>query len=84
MATHRIVDMTVEELNELIETAIDRRLQALFKSKTTRTTSEILASIEKNRIGAQSYDDGQVYLRARRYNPRIDVFAPDRIAPEMQ
>jgi hypothetical protein len=50
MATNRIVDMTVEELNELIETAIDRRLQALFKPKATRTTSEVLASIQKNRI----------------------------------
>jgi hypothetical protein len=50
MATQRVSDMTLDELNQLVENIIDRRLQALLKPKTTRTTAEILASIDKNRI----------------------------------
>ena len=50
MAIERIGDMTLDELNQLIDNAIYRHLQALQKPKTKRTMAEILASIEENRI----------------------------------
>lgn len=50
MATQRVSDMTLDELQQLIDTAIDRRLQGLLKPKATRTMAEILASIDENRI----------------------------------
>jgi hypothetical protein len=42
--------MTLEELNQIIERALDRRLQHMFKPQDTRTTAELLTFIEKHRI----------------------------------
>ena len=50
MATERVSDMTLDELNQMIDNAIDRRLQALLKPKRTRTNAEILASLAENII----------------------------------
>lgn len=48
MATERIADMTREELNEMIERAIDHRLSKFSQLKSTRPIDQILASIDRN------------------------------------
>ncbi len=52
MAVQRVADMTLEELNEIIEEVVDRRLQLLGKPQTEdkRSRAEVLASIKKHRI----------------------------------
>ena len=50
MSSQPINDMTRDELNQLIEDMIDRRLQALLKPQDSRSTEEILAEIEKHRF----------------------------------
>lgn len=50
MATQRIADMTLEELNQLIDEHIDRRFRESVKPRDTRSNSEILASIRKRRF----------------------------------
>lgn len=50
MATQRIADMTLEELNQMIEKAIDRRLHRVLKPQDTRTTAELLEFIDRHRI----------------------------------
>lgn len=58
MATERIADMTRDELNEIINRAIDRRLKNYTQLKSSRPIDEILASIERNfwipPVGAKS------------------------------
>jgi hypothetical protein len=49
MAAERIADMTREELQHLIDEAIDRRLGSLNKPKDTRSIREINESIRKHR-----------------------------------
>ena len=48
MAVERVADMTIEELNEFINRAVDRRLE-LIKPSDTRTMDEINESIRRNR-----------------------------------
>jgi hypothetical protein len=49
MAAERIADMTREELQHLIDEAIDRRLGSLNKPKDTHSIQEINESIRKHR-----------------------------------
>ena len=48
MAAQRIVDMTLDDLNQLIEQTVDRRL-GLVKSEDTRPMSEVNQSIRQHR-----------------------------------
>jgi hypothetical protein len=51
MATERVGDMTLDELNKLIEAAVDRRIiQVNVKRNDKRTMAEVNASIRRNRI----------------------------------
>ena len=50
MVTNPLSDMTVEELNALVEEMIDRRLQYLLKPQDHRSTSELLDIIDQHRI----------------------------------
>lgn len=50
MSSQPINNMTQDELNQLIEDMIDRRLQALLKPQDTRSTSELLAELDKLRF----------------------------------
>jgi hypothetical protein len=50
MATQRVADMTLAELNKVIDEAIDRRLQGLLKPQDSRSNAEILASLRKRRF----------------------------------
>jgi len=50
MSTHPIQNMTINELNELIEEVVDRRLQHLLKPTSNRSHIEILESIKKRRF----------------------------------
>ena len=49
MSSQPIGDMTREELNQLIEDVVDRRLQGLLKPQSRWSNAEILASIKKHR-----------------------------------
>lgn len=51
MAAERVGDMTLDELNQLIEQVVDRRLrlQPMRRPKDPRPVEEILASIDRNR-----------------------------------
>jgi len=44
MAVERVADMTLEELKALV----DERIQAALRTKDTRTTEEILTSIDRH------------------------------------
>jgi len=50
MASQRVSDMTLEELNQIIDRAVDRRLQGLVKPQDIRTTAELLAYMDRHRI----------------------------------
>ena len=50
MAIQRITDMTLDELNQLIDSAIDRRLQALLKPEASRSHSELLEELDQLRF----------------------------------
>jgi hypothetical protein len=50
MATQRVSDMTLEELTQLIDNAIDRRLQGLLKPRDSRTTAELLKELDRFRF----------------------------------
>jgi len=50
MSSQSINNMTHDELNQLIEDMIDRRLQGLLKPQDNRSNAEILASIKKHRF----------------------------------
>lgn len=50
MATNRVGDMTIEELNALIEDVLERRLQGLHRPHNARTTLELLDFIDQHRI----------------------------------
>lgn len=50
MAVQRVSDMTVDELNQLIERAIDRRLQGLLKPQDKHGTAEILVELDRLRF----------------------------------
>lgn len=50
MSSQPISNMTRDELNQLIEDMIDRRLQGLLKPQGSRSNAEILASIKKHRF----------------------------------
>jgi hypothetical protein len=50
MATQRVSDMTLDELNQLIDNAIDRRLQGLLKPQDSRTTAELLKELDRLRF----------------------------------
>ena len=50
MATERVADMTLEKLNQLIDEALDRRLQSLLKPQGKRTTSELLQALDQLRF----------------------------------
>jgi len=50
MSSRPISNMTVEELNQLIEEVVDRRLQAILKPQDNRSAAEILAVIKKHRL----------------------------------
>lgn len=48
MAVQRIADMTLDDLNQLIEQTVDRRL-GLVKSDDSRTMAEVNKSIRQHR-----------------------------------
>lgn len=51
MATERVGDMTLDELNKLIEAAVDRHIQQVqVRRDDKRTMAEVNASIRHNRI----------------------------------
>lgn len=50
MATQRVSDMTIDELSQLVDQMIDRRLQGLIKPQDERSNTEIIASIRKRRF----------------------------------
>lgn len=50
MSSQPINNMTHDELNQLIEDMIDRRLQGLLKPQDTRSTSELLAELDQLRF----------------------------------
>jgi hypothetical protein len=50
MATQRIADMTLAELNKVIDEAIDRRLQGLLKPQDNRSNAELLKELDKLRF----------------------------------
>ena len=50
MSSQPINNMTKDELNQLIEDMIDRRLQGLLKPQDTRSTSELLAELDQLRF----------------------------------
>ena len=50
MAIQQITDMTLDELNQLIESAIDRRLQALLKPEASHSHSELLEELDQLRF----------------------------------
>lgn len=50
MASNRIAEMTIQELNELIEQVVDRRLQKLLKPQAARSIDEVNEAIRRNRI----------------------------------
>jgi hypothetical protein len=50
MSSQPISNMTRDELNQLIEEMIDRRLQAMWKPRSNRTTEEILGVLEQHRF----------------------------------
>lgn len=50
MSSHPISNMTRDELSQLIEEMIDRRFQALFKPSDRRSTSELLAELDRLRF----------------------------------
>lgn len=49
MATNPVQEMTIDELNSLIEAIVDRRLQNLLRPAETRSMEEINESIRRNR-----------------------------------
>jgi hypothetical protein len=52
MAVERVGDMTLDELTQIIEGVVDRRLrlQPMRRPKDPRSVTEILASIDRHRI----------------------------------
>lgn len=50
MATNRVGDMTLDELNELIDQRIKHSLQPLLKRQNRRSTSELLSFLDEHRI----------------------------------
>ena len=50
MSSQPIGDMTREELNQLIEDVVDRRLQGLLKPQDDRSQEAIMDYIEQHRI----------------------------------
>jgi len=50
MSSQPINNMTKDELNQLIEDMIDRRLQGLLKPQDTRSTSQLLAELDQLRF----------------------------------
>jgi hypothetical protein len=49
MVAARIADMTVADLQEMIDRAVERRLQEILKPLDTRSVREILDSIDRHR-----------------------------------
>lgn len=49
MAVERIADMSRDELEALIEQAVRRQIQTIFKPRDSRTMKEINESIRRNR-----------------------------------
>ncbi len=49
MASQRLSDMTLEELQAFINTAVDRRLQELLRPASARTPQEVRESVRRNR-----------------------------------
>lgn len=49
MANQHIGDMSLDDLNRLIEQVVDRRLHTIFHTEDTRTIDEINESIRRNR-----------------------------------
>ncbi|MEQ8674556.1 MAG: hypothetical protein RLP44_11385 [Aggregatilineales bacterium] len=50
MATERVGDMTMDELNSFVEEKIDKRIQIVYWKRTdTRTMDEVNESIRRNR-----------------------------------
>lgn len=45
----QIKDMTVEDLQAMIDQTVERKLQELFGEPDTRTLEEVFESIERNR-----------------------------------
>lgn len=52
MASERVGDMSLDELTQIIEGVVDRRLrlQPMRRPKDPRSVEEILASIDRHRI----------------------------------
>jgi hypothetical protein len=49
MAAARIADMTLDELQAMIDRTVERRLQEILKPVDTRSVREILDSIDRHR-----------------------------------
>ncbi|GAB4516380.1 MAG: hypothetical protein OHK0046_21680 [Anaerolineae bacterium] len=50
MATQRVSDLTMDELNQLIDSAVDRRLQNLLKPHDSRSQAELLKELDQLRF----------------------------------
>lgn len=50
MSSQSISNMTRDDLEQLIEDRIDRRLQGLLKPQDNRSTSELLAELDQLRF----------------------------------
>lgn len=50
MSSQPISNMTRDELNQLIEDMIDRQFQSLLKPQDNRSTSELLAELDRLRF----------------------------------
>lgn len=49
MSAQRVADMTLDELRELVEEIVNRRVQYARKPKSTRSAKEINESIRQHR-----------------------------------
>jgi hypothetical protein len=49
MATDRVTDMTIEELEQFIEHVIDRKQLSIVRLPKKRSVKEVLESLERNR-----------------------------------
>jgi hypothetical protein len=49
MALKRVADMTLDDLQELIDQSVQRRLQEILKPVDNRSVQEILDSIDRHR-----------------------------------
>jgi len=50
MVSQRVADLSLDELNQLIDDAIDRRLQALLKPESTQSHGELLEELDRLRF----------------------------------